>query len=307
LYFQTNPENYLDNQPILTYHKPFPQKNMLSHQGGYRMNNVNTQLSFSAYMNNVAIHYYEDFNMITDLGQQFNLNLDQNYFLALSFLYPSDQLVSYEEKLALRQHLQPIIKNSPVNESIHSEQFILVDKGVLVFLISPLADNLQSLSLETRRQAVAILETTWPDCFIRIGIGTIEAGITGIQASYYNALQAVIAGEAFKKERRVLDYIGMEIYSTINAMVIAHGKSLISTILRQLTEEEQLVLGKYYKCKTDIAKTAESLQISDQDVSRSLNQIKERTGLDVNDTEDSFKLNFIMIAKRVLEKEKQRR
>lgn len=271
------------------------------------MNNVNTQLSFSAYMNNIAIHYYEDPNIIIDLGQQFNLNLDQNYFLALSFLYPSNQLVSYEEKLALRQHLQPIIKNSPVNESIHSEQFILVDKGVLVFLVSPHTDDLRALSPETCRQAVAILETTWPDCFIRIGIGTIETGIAGIQASYYNALQAVIAGEAFKKERRVLDYLGMEIYSAINAMVIAHGQSLISTILRQLTEEEQLILGKYYKCKTDIAKTAESLQISEQDVIRSLNQIKERTGLDVNDTEDSFKLNFIMIAKRVLEKEKQRR
>ena len=35
-----------------------------------------------------------------------------------------------------------------------------------------------------------------------------------------------------------------------------------------------------------------------------LSRIKEKTGLDVNDTEDNFKLNFIMIAKRVLEKEK---
>ncbi len=32
---------------------------------------------------------------------------------------------------------------------------------------------------------------------------------------------------------------------------------------------------------------------------------KNKTGLDVNDTEDNFKLNFIMIAKRVLEKEKE--
>lgn len=36
-------------------------------------------------------------------------------------------------------------------------------------------------------------------------------------------------------------------------------------------------------------------------------QGERKTGLDVNDTEDNFKLNFIMIAKRVLEKEKKRR
>lgn len=271
------------------------------------MNNITNQLSFSAYMNNIATHYYEGLSMITDLGKQFGIDIDKNYFLAISFLYPSNQPVSYEEKLVLRQHLQPIIKNSPVNAGINSEQFILVDKGVLLFLINPHADNLRTLSLEIQQQAITIFETAWPDCFIRIGIGTIETGVTGIQTSYNNALQAVLAGEAFKKERRVLDYIGMEIYSAINAMVIAHGNSLIFTILRQLTEEEQLILGKYYKCKTDIAKTAENLQISEQDVIRNLNQIKERTGLDVNDTEDSFKLNFIMIAKRVLEKDRQRR
>ena len=42
-------------------------------------------------------------------------------------------------------------------------------------------------------------------------------------------------------------------------------------------------------------------------VRNALYRVKEKTGLDVNDTEDNFKLNFIMIAKRVLEKEKKRR
>ena len=118
---------------------------------------------------------------------------------------------------------------------------------------------------------------------------------------------AVNAGEKFKKERRVLDFIGMEIYSAINAMVLAHGQSLISTILLQLTDEEQTILGKYYKCKEQIPAVAEALKISETAVKDALRRIKEKTGLDVNDTEDNFKLNFVMIAKRVLEKEKKRR
>ena len=48
-----------------------------------------------------------------------------------------------------------------------------------------------------------------------------------------------------KKKRRVLDFIGMDIYSAINAMVLAYGQSLISTILLQLTDEEQTILGKH--------------------------------------------------------------
>lgn len=68
-----------------------------------------------------------------------------------------------------------------------------------------------------------------------------------------------------------------------------------------------MILGKYYKCKELIPDTAAALHISEEEVGRCLEEIKVRTGLDVHDTEDNFKLNFIMIAKRVLEKEKKYR
>ena len=37
----------------------------------------------------------------------------------------------------------------------------------------------------------------------------------------------------------------------------------------------------------------------------SLQQVKINTGLDVNDTEDNFKLHFVMIAKKVLENDER--
>ena len=153
-------------------------------------------------------------------------------------------------------------------------------------------------------KALELLKQNRPDVFIRIGIGTLETGLSGIERTYQNSLRAVNAGEKFKKERRILDFMGMEIYSAINAMVLAHGQSLISTILLQLTDGEQTILGKYYKCKEQIPAVAAALHLSEEEVLNTLCRIKEKTGLDVNDTEDNFKLNFIMIAKRVLEKEK---
>ena len=89
--------------------------------------------------------------------------------------------------------------------------------------------------------------------------------------------------------------------------LLAFGDSLISTILLQLTEEEQTILGKYYRCTEEIPQTAAALNITTQDVTDALTRVKTKTGLDVHDTEDNFKLNFVMIAKRVLEKEKRRR
>ena len=168
-------------------------------------------------------------------------------------------------------------------------------------------EELSSCQKQIQQAAIPILTKKISDGFVRIGIGTIESGLNGIEKTFQNSVIAVNVGEKFKKERRVLDYIGMQIYSAINAMVLAYGSSLIDAILLQLTEQEQTILGKYYKCKEQIPQTAAALNISTDEVTNALKQIKTKTGLDVNDTEDNFKLNFIMIAKRVLEKEKRRR
>jgi len=45
--------------------------------------------------------------------------------------------------------------------------------------------------------------------------------------------------------------------------------------------------------------------MTEDEVKNSLTQVKINTGLDVNDTEDNFKLHFITIAKKVLENDER--
>ena len=271
------------------------------------MNKNNANISLSSYFNDIVIHYYEDTDLMESIGKNLGVDVKQDFFLALSFLYPSDVVVSYEEKCALKAILQPLISYGPINRSIDSPQFILCDKGVALILAAHTKEELSAVTSPVCEKALEFLGEQLPGAFIRIGIGTIETSLLGIERTYQNSLKAVNAGEKFKKERRVLDFLGMEIYSAINAMVLAYGHTLISTILLQMTEDEQKILGKYYKCKEEIPTVASALSISEQDVEDALRKIKKKTGLDVNDTEDNFKLHFVMIAKRVLEKEKRRR
>ena len=155
---------------------------------------------------------------------------------------------------------------------------------------------------ETALQEVEKLHT---ERRVRVGIGTIEGGIKGIKHTYNNAQDAVKAGEIFKKDRVILEYMGMEIYSSINQMVVNFGDRLTRTVLKQLADTEKKVLAKYYKCKEDVVLTAEKLGMAEDAVRNSLQQVKINTGLDVNDTEDNFKLQFIRIAKKVLENDEK--
>ena len=268
------------------------------------MNKKDANITFSSYFNDITIHFYEDTDFMESVGKRFGIDVNRDYFLAMSFLYPSDMAVSYEDKCALMDLLSPVAVYSPINKSIDSPQFLICDRGTTLFLAAHTKEELTGSRGNVCDKALELLKQNRPDVFIRIGIGTLETGLSGIERTYQNSLKAVNAGEKFKKERRILDFMGMEIYSAINAMVLAHGQSLISTILLQLTDGEQTILGKYYQCKEQIPAVAAALHLSEVDVSNALGRIKEKTGLDVNDTEDNFKLNFIMIAKRVLEKEK---
>ena len=265
------------------------------------MNKNTTDITLSAYFNDIVIGYYEDENLVKQFGRQLGFDVDMDTFMAVSIQYPSDMRVTLEDREKLAPVADAVAALSKINQKINSKQIITIDNGVCVILITHDKSTMRELETQVKAIAAAEVVKIESERKIRVGIGTIENGIKGIKHTYYNAQDAVKAGEIFKKERVVLEYVGMEIYSSINQMVINFGDRLTRTVLKQIGETEKRVLSKYYKCKEDIALTAEQLGMTEEEVLHSLNQVKVNTGLDVNDNEDSFKLHFVTIAKKVLE------
>ena len=317
------------------------------------MNKNTTDITLSAYFNDIVIGYYEDEDLVKQFGRQLGFDVDMDTFMAVSFQYPSDMNVKPEDREKLTNAANAIIALSDINKKIGGKQIITCDSGDCVILImkdkSAMRDlipqiketalqEVEKISADRKIGGKQIITCDSGDCVIlvmkdksamrdlipqiketalqevekiesdrkiRVGIGTIESGIKGIKHTYSNAQDAVKAGEIFKKDRVILEYMGMEIYSSINQMVVNFGDRLTRTVLKQLGETEKRVLAKYYKCKEDIAETARQLGMSEDDVKTSLNMVRINTGLDVNDTEDNFKLHFIMIAKKVLENDER--
>lgn len=269
------------------------------------MNKNTTDITLSAYFNDVVIGYYEDENLVKSFGKKLGFDVDEDVFMAVSFLYPSDMNVKAEDREKLTKAAQAVISLSEINRSITGKQIITCDAGACVILITRDKASMRALLDEVKAIIPAQVEKIGSERRIRVGIGTIESGIKGIKRTYYNAQDAVKAGEIFKRDRLILEYMGMEIYSSINQMVVKFGDRLTRTVLQQLGDTEKSVLSKYYKCKEDVALTAKELGMTEEQVRGSLSQVKVNTGLDVNDTEDNFKLHFITIAKKVLENDER--
>lgn len=259
-----------------------------------------TEIQFTTYFNDILTRFYEDERDVQRLGQTLGFDVEKDYFMAIAFLYPSTCPTSFAEKERLKEQVSQITALPPLNRQIDESQYLYIEKGVATFLIGRTKQEIMDILPEFKEQALELLASFGSEMKVRIGIGLIESGIKGIQRTHENAVDAIRAGEIFKKERTVLEYLGMEIYSSINQMITGYGERLTRIVLKQIGENEQKVLAKYYKCKENIEETAKALEISTAEVEQSLLQVKENTGLDVNDTEDNFKLHLVMIAKKVL-------
>lgn len=259
------------------------------------------EIKFIAYFTDILNHFYEDVRDVYRLAHTLGFDLEEDYFLAVTFMFPSTEFATIEEKEELRTILSKGITTLPAtNKSIEEQQYLYMENGVATFLIGKEKKELTSMLDEYKEQALEVVKNANLEKRVRIGFGLIERDLKGIDKTYKNAKNAVSAGEIFKNERNLLDYMSMEIYSSINAMITNYGDRMTTVVLKQLDEDTQNILAKYYKCKEDITKTAQALSITEDVVAQALESVKENTGLDVNDTEDNFKLHLVMIAKKVL-------
>lgn len=258
------------------------------------------EIKFIAYFTDILNHFYEDVRDVYRLAHTLGFNLEEDYFLAVTFMFPSTELATLEEKEELRTILEQIKTLPDTNKQIQEQQYLYMENGVATFLIGKEKKELTSMLDAYKEEAKTVVKNANLNKRVRIGFGLIERDLKGIDKTYKNAKNAVSAGEIFKQERDILDYMSMEIYSSINAMITNYGDRMTTVVLKQLDEETQNILAKYYKCKEDVERTATTLSIASDTVEKALMSVKENTGLDVNDTEDNFKLHLVMIAQKVL-------
>ena len=78
------------------------------------MNKNTTDITLSAYFNDIVIGYYEDEDLVKQFGRQLGFDVDMDTFMAVSFQYPSDMNVKPEDREKL-QTLQTRSSLSPIS------------------------------------------------------------------------------------------------------------------------------------------------------------------------------------------------
>ena len=87
------------------------------------MNKNTTDITLSAYFNDIVIGYYEDEDLVKQFGRQLGFDVDMDTFMAVSFQYPSDMNVKPEDREKLTDAANAIIALSDINRKIGGKLF----------------------------------------------------------------------------------------------------------------------------------------------------------------------------------------
>ena len=100
------------------------------------MNKNTTDITLSAYFNDIVIGYYEDEALVKQFGRQLGFDVDMDVFMAVTFQYPSDMRVTFEDREKLTKAAETVIALSEMNQKITGKQIIPVTRDTDSCIVS---------------------------------------------------------------------------------------------------------------------------------------------------------------------------
>ena len=144
------------------------------------MNKNTTDITLSAYFNDIVIGYYEDEDLVKQFGRQLGFDVDMDTFMAVSFQYPSDMNVKPEDREKLTDAANAIIALSDINKKIGGKQIITCDSGACVILImndkSAMRDLIPQVQSLMRLRSFRIMTNRYVSAAAAVVLGFVMWG-----------------------------------------------------------------------------------------------------------------------------------
>ncbi len=215
-------------------------------------------------------------NMVTEALNQF----DTKY---MKFM--SKQLCVYVEGLA----------------EVKSCHLLLLESHAVLLCAGYTKKSLENANVnitrEIKRRMPSEKKASW-----KIGIGSSGKGVTEIRKSYSFALDMIQLGYTLKQKENLYCYKELDIYCHLQTLFLKSSTTFYKEMFSKIESKELLeTVEVYYDCNCNLDATAKRLFAHKNTVKYRLNKLKELTGLDVKSQEDSFKLQFMLLEKKIME------
>lgn len=240
-------------------------------------------------------------NSLLERANIAGIDLYSSYFVVvLNLKYDLHKI-----KVSLKKHLGVLVKKYNGAYSLKSDSVIILintKKGIESKVFEEVKSEIGEMSRKLQKEFARI-------CF-SAGIGNGIEGFQDIKKSYEEARDAIDIGEDFYGQDSILSYDELGVFKLIRNISLSEDvskyipKSVVKLQEIDRSENKELfrTLEFYMKNNRHIKLTADELFIHPKTVSYRLQQIRDITGIDFNNSDKLLEIQFAIKILKFLEK-----
>lgn len=257
----------------------------------------NPKVVFEKYIKDILFESYSDQALMLERGNMLGISIDKHQYMAMVIQFSSQD---DQREAGIRELWRAgfaIAQFASSLRDLHHCIAVNLQFSCTVFFGADDAQTLGRLTPFIEKEALTQLGYSLPKRRTLIGFGNPESGFEGVRNTYVHAVKACEVGQLFYPDRRSYLYSELEV-NLIFAEICGkkHCAALALALEKIKTKDIVETLVKYYECNTSIEATAAKLFTHKNTVIYRLHRVKELTGLDVKDFNDSLKLYMAVVA-----------
>lgn len=268
------------------------------------MNNVfeekNPRIILEKYIKDIIFETYTNEDLMLERGNMLGLAIDKKQYLAMTLQFPEHCKPTEAELSTLWRVGVSVAQNA--SSRIGMEHCIAVNTSSNSFILldSDSEKTIFSMLPFIEQEALNQLNYYFPNQTIYIGYGKPNNGLEGIRDTYIDSLKASQTGQLFYPDNKVFHYSDMETHCLMVEVVRNKKGLLFEDILSKIDSHEiSETLITYFENDNSIDLTAAKLFAHKNTIKYRLQRVKELTGLDVKNFNDSMKLYLAVVARKV--------
>lgn len=252
------------------------------------------------FLQDILFETYSDEKIMFERGRILDIYLQNNVFQTV-IIQPADKAgLDDQRRKMLRFMTRQLLAYVRGLQMVETGSMLMLKNHAVLLVEGKTAEDLERGSVFLKEELLKRMKSGFSHSSWKIGIGCSGSGLGGIRKSYETALKVIETGAMLKENEDIYTYRELELYCRLREMLMQNPVSFYEEVFGKIKSEELIrTLDTYYECDCSMEQTAKVMYTHKNTIKYRINKIKELTGLDVKKQEDNFKINLMLLERKL--------
>ncbi|MDR2479544.1 MAG: PucR family transcriptional regulator ligand-binding domain-containing protein [Treponema sp.] len=266
----------------------------------------NPRIMLERYIRDVLFEAYGDPDLMIERGRLLGFETERDRYLAMTLQFSQAELPGEEDIRRLWRVGALISQFAAAQKGLRHCTAVHMENHSSILLDTEAEDLLPRIIPILVRETKTQLRHYLRGSRVYISYGNAETGLEGIRATYFDSIHASRTGQIFFPGEDAHWFRNMELYCIMAEAITKSKGRFFKGLQAKISGKETLeTLTVYFETGKNIQQTAERLHTHKNTIKYRLQRVRELTGLDVKNFNQSMTLYMAVMARKLGETQRK--